>query len=258
MSVESQLKKFHKDEKRRPEAGRLGNLFKISFFFLPLSIIFSCILIVLMVITVPGIFKGVMGAFQGIFPAPQEQLHSSANGFFKDVDQTSPYFEAVNFLKKYGVIEGYEDGTFRPDNKISRAEFVKTVVESRKQYPLGLNYSNCFDDVKTEWFSAYVCFAKDKNWIEGVNGKFNPQEQVSRAEIVKIVVKAFDLKKIEGKNLQKFADVEVDAWVSEYVEIAVANDILTLDPAVDLFEPGFKVLRGEVAEVLYRSIKLFQ
>jgi hypothetical protein len=49
---------------------------------------------------------------------------------FTDVPKDYPYYEAINYAKENNIVNGYDDGTFRPDNKISREEFIKIIIKS--------------------------------------------------------------------------------------------------------------------------------
>ena len=60
------------------------------------------------------------------------------------------YEEAIKFLKDQGIVEGYPDGNFRPDQEINRAEFTKIVGGSVFTEIAG---EDCFPDVHDEWFA---------------------------------------------------------------------------------------------------------
>ena len=53
-------------------------------------------------------------------------------------------------------------------------------------------YNNCFEDVTTEWYAKYVCYAKEEGLVEGYSGNyFKPGDNIMRAEAVKIVSEAY-------------------------------------------------------------------
>ena len=86
---------------------------------------------------------------------------------FSDVSGSNPHKTAIEYLQTHNVLQGYEDGTFRPDFSVNRAELVKIVVAGQGINPDANTHKNCFSDVGTEWFAPYICYAKAQGWIQG-------------------------------------------------------------------------------------------
>ncbi len=158
---------------------------------------------------------------------------------FKDVPGTHPNIDAINYILAQGIVKGYPDGSFKPDNAINRAEFTKIIIEAYFQGQA--TGSDCFPDVGTEWFAKYVCFAKARNIISGnPDGNFIPANDINFAEVSKILANA------NGSVVTAPAIPAI--WYKPYVEkLAEANAIPT---SITSF--GQKVTRGEMAEVIYR------
>lgn len=227
-------------------------------FFVPFSLIISCLLIIGTVVGIPTSLGYVKGAVDFVIGQGQQatELRTSAlEAPFSDVNSDSEYFEGVDYLKRKGVVGGFADGSFKADQKLTRAELIKAIVTAKRRYPLHLNYNNCFKDVKQEWFSPQVCFAKSQGWIGGfADGTFKPEDQLSRAETIKILVTAFGLK--EGRaEFKSFEDVEVKDWYYQTVKIAQTNDLLEQNPLLEFFEPEAKISRGEAFQILYKIVK---
>ncbi|MEK7548081.1 MAG: S-layer homology domain-containing protein, partial [Patescibacteria group bacterium] len=137
---------------------------------------------------------------------------------FPDVGDNEIYKTGIEFLASNGIINGYPDGTYKPLNPINRAEMLKIIAEgSAKLNNLSSGefdaYSsqNCFSDVKAnQWFTKYVCYAKDKGWVEGYeNGKyFRPVQNVTFVESLKITYK--------GMNVSY--NVNATPWYKDLVE----------------------------------------
>lgn len=132
-------------------------------------------------------------------PTPKAQvleLHSAANvQFFRDVNSDHPNFAAISFLKQHDMIEGYADGTFQPEKLVTRAELLKFLFEVQKIYPSPAVYRACFLDVYDEWFAPYVCYAKAKKLLDGTaKVKFSPSETITKADALKILLPAFNMK----------------------------------------------------------------
>lgn len=121
-------------------------------------------------------------------------VHSAAPvQLFTDVESGHPNFEAISYLKQHDMIEGYADGSFKPDGLVTRAELLKFLFEAQKIYPSPAVYRACFKDVRDEWFAAYVCYGKAKGLLEDFTKKsFAPGENINAADGLKIITKAFN------------------------------------------------------------------
>ena len=109
---------------------------------------------------------------------------------FSDVSTSTSYKTAIEALQTKGVIEGYADGTFKPASTINRAEFLKIVLESQDR--TSIDGSNCFPDVRDEWYAKYVCTAKEEGVIEGYpDGLYKPDQNINFVEATKILSLAY-------------------------------------------------------------------
>ena len=162
-------------------------------------------------------------------------------GSFSDVPRTHPNYEAIEYIKAKNIVNGYSDGTFRPDAMVNRAEFTKIIIEA--YYSGQASGSNCFPDVGKEWFAKYVCFAKISNFVTGYpDGSFKPAESINFVEIAKILVN------IKGLLVTPYPNPGFSPWYKPYVEkLAEVNAI----PA-SITSFSQKVTRGEMAEMVYR------
>jgi hypothetical protein len=132
--------------------------------------------------------------WKSFFPAQDEMMMRSAATVrvFDDVPEGSVYADAINLLQRGGIIRGFDDGTFRPDETIKREEFAKLVVSSLLAKPHMLSNSNCFNDVGREWFAPYVCFAKRRQYIGGYeDGSFGTGKTITVSEAISLLNKAF-------------------------------------------------------------------
>ena len=122
---------------------------------------------------------------------------------FLDVPSSDPAFAAITFAQEQGFVNGYEDGTFRPDSTINRAEFVTLLVgtnateEARNECmnnPLNFTF---FSDVGTwsdVWYGGFLCIAKRDQLINGYpDGTFRPSNPISVTEASKIIVTHFGI-----------------------------------------------------------------
>src|SRR5699024_3760103 len=85
----------------------------------------------------------------------------------KDVDAKNPYMAAINYAMSSGIVVGYEDGTFRPDNKITRAEVVTMVNRFLGRVPTGQAGENSFSDISEHWAASQIlasCNPEGTSW----------------------------------------------------------------------------------------------
>lgn len=160
---------------------------------------------------------------------------------FSDVTTTHINKEAIEDLKTDKVVEGYSDGNYKPENRINRAEFIKIIIASLVTNPTG---SNCFTDVKNEWFAKYVCVAKKMGYIQGYSdGTFKPANYINFAEASKIITKANKVAPDEtGTNKE---------WFAGSVNSLAKKKAIPL--TISFFNKD--ITRGEMAEAIWRLIK---
>lgn len=145
-------------------------------------------------------------------------LPSLAVGTFLDIAD-SPYKDSIQFLLNEEIVQGYENGEFRPTHSINRAELLKIVFaaldESSVDYP-----GHCFPDVREEWFAPYVCKAKDLGIVKGYpDGLYRPAQEVNMVEALKIANEAF------GTSVR--AAEAGEQWYVPYMESMHENNILS-------------------------------
>ena len=135
---------------------------------------------------------------------------------FSDVPADAWYAEAVNTLASLGMINGYPDGTFRPDAPITRAEFCVIALAFAYEPE---DFDCDFRDVSTsDWFYDYVAQATSYGWISGADRSFRPNECITRAEVSVIVnnmlgrVADEDYIDRHEDELNTFPDVKPSHW----------------------------------------------
>lgn len=107
---------------------------------------------------------------------------------FKDIHTSDWYLPYVHSAKSAGIIQGYSDGNFRPHNSVSRAEALKILLNTAK-LKTKTTFDANFPDVSTNsWYAQYINYAAEHNIAHGYeDGKFYPENNLSRAETAKIV-----------------------------------------------------------------------
>ncbi|MBU1992562.1 septal ring lytic transglycosylase RlpA family protein [Patescibacteria group bacterium] len=109
---------------------------------------------------------------------------------FPDVPEESWFSEYVKKAQEMGIVSGYEDGYFRPENTVNLAETLKITFETFGTYPETVE-ENPFNDVPMDsWFAPYVQAAKEKTalWIN-LDGNIHPENHLTRGDIADLIYK---------------------------------------------------------------------
>ena len=150
------------------------------------------------------------------------------------------------------VIDGFEDGTYRPEDKLTRAQFAKLLVEAL-ELDMAVDKGN-FEDVGAgHWAKDYIETARQQGIIQGYgDGTFKPEQFINRSEMATTITNALKLdKNISSTVLGQFRDsLEIPSWAVEYVVPVVAEGLLVGSDGI--LNPLGNVTRAEAATVIYR------
>ena len=159
---------------------------------------------------------------------------------FNDISDDDWYYEAVAYLEDKDILEGYEDGSFRPNDMITRAELVKMAIIFMRANQE--NTSHSFNDVaSSHWALSYIATAASKGWIEGYgDGSFRPDDMITRAECVSIVNNLLN-RKVEpediASNAAPFKDVPKSHWAyTDIMEGSISHDFTRKSNDFELWE----------------------
>ena len=150
---------------------------------------------------------------------------------FTDVDSARWSNTAVSTMANYGTIVGYEDGSFRPEKAITRAEFVAMTA---RFYDLEEAEAS-FTDISGHWAEEYIQSAVAKGWINGYeDGTFKPDKNITRAEAMTIVNHLLN-RKVDAEGLHADAvqwdDNTEDKWY--YYEVLEATNTHNCEDRVE-------------------------
>jgi hypothetical protein len=159
---------------------------------------------------------------------------------FTDVRGTHPHAEAIAYVQSQGIVNGYSDGTFRPNETINRVELLKILVESQyrqtAECKTTFNYS---DTLKEAWYQRYVQVASCLNLVSGYpDGSFQPAKAINISEASKMISNAF----------QYHNNPETAVWYEQYVNNLAARSALP----TTIKSISSELTRGQVAEIIYR------
>jgi hypothetical protein len=173
---------------------------------------------------------------------------------FRDVGADDPDAAAVLGMTGAGWVTGYPDGTFRPDQPITRAQLLRVVVRAFG-FPLVADAGRAahFPDVPPEHpYYAYVEAAYQHGLIRGYkDGSFRPDALVSRGQLAKILVQAAQLP-LAQPAVPTFADVPVTSPFYTDVETVVAQGIAGGYPD-GTYQPERAVTRGQMSKMVVQT-----
>lgn len=185
---------------------------------------------------------------------------------FQDINEGHKYFLAINYLRENGIIQGYEDNTFKPDEKINRAEALKMLtlasgIFTQEQFSPSENLDEetsvkeaPFSDTPVyAWYTKYLAAAKEKGIINGYSdGSFKPDKTINLAETLKIYFESIgnlDYSKTT-ENLVK--DTPLESWFSQYAGYATSLGLINIY-SDNTVKPDQEMTRGYMAEIIYRT-----
>ncbi|BCD03787.1 TPA: S-layer homology domain-containing protein [Bacillus cereus] len=180
---------------------------------------------------------------------------AAAGKSFPDVQPGSWSAEYIDYLVAKKAIEGKPDGTFAPTEAIDRASAAKIMAIT-----LGLEVKDgakpSFKDAQDSWAAKYIAAVEKAGVIQGDGtGNFNPSNQINRASMASMIVKAYKLdSKVSGELETKFPDLN-DHWGEKDANILVALDIT--NGTGNGWEPDKSVTRAEAAKFIAKTDKEF-
>lgn len=169
---------------------------------------------------------------------------------FSDVPSEFWAYKDINQLRDRQIILGYEDNTFKPHSSIRR-DHVMVLLSKAIELPAILEADDFVDVQVTYRYYLEIKKAQLAGLVTGDLGKFNPQQNLTRAQMAKVLVLAFGLKK---KGEHSFVDVSVNHWANDYISILYSNGITIGDNGK--YSPESPVTRAHFAAFLVRSFEV--
>ena len=149
---------------------------------------------------------------------------------YTDVPADAWYNNAVSTLSNAGIIDGYEDGTFKPDGNITRAEFATIAV---RFFEATYDGEDLFSDIAGHWAQDYINEAANAGIVDGYpDGTFRPQQYITRAEAMTMVNRTIDRHPDADHLLDDmivWPDNPETAWYYEQVQEATNSHEYTMN-----------------------------
>lgn len=180
---------------------------------------------------------------------------------FSDVHIDHPAFEAVEFLKANGIIDGYPDGTFKPERIVNRAEATKIIVAPKASKEALAQFTQTdFTDIPADaWYLPYVMAGRLAfAFIDGPpeRPQFEGARAVNKVEFLKMLLIANGIDKNSYSEIKlPLADdvTNPDEWFYPYMRYAMTASMIMIGEDGRL-HPGKELTRGDVALLMYRFL----
>ena len=198
--------------------------------------------------------KGGFGAGSAVTVKPSTDV-AAPTAVFKDIN-THWAKNHVEAMHKKGIINGFTDGTFKPDLNVTRAEFAKMIAQI---LALDITGDSDFNDVADDsWYNGYVAAVAKAGIVMGADGKFMPDKNITRQDAAVMLSRVLEYK---GKtyNSESFGFSD-ETKIAEYAKGAV-NGMAHLGLITGYngeFAPADNTTRGQAATLLARACDYIQ
>lgn len=196
------------------------------------------------------------GAFAG--PKVEVKVNDKGNVTltmeFKDMKEAQWALKHITKMTAEGAIKGYQDGTFKPNKTVTRAEaVVMTMNKVEKEGLLTVNDKVYFKDDTSipGWAKDQVHLAVYNGFIDvPANGNFESNKPATREWVAKLIASAYDLEVTNELDVNKFTDAaKIAPEYVEYVQAALDNKVVAGFPD-NKFQPNKPVTRAQMAVML--------
>ena len=183
-----------------------------------------------------------------VTPKPSDEYKSELKSHWAESEITQ--------LVDEEIVQGFGDGTLGLDRNITRAQFITMLVRA-----LGTeikSYNDSFEDVSEgSWYADYIETAVQNGWIQGDGKNSYPDRNITREEITKIIVAAFEQRngEINIENSNSFTDGNsISSWAEESVNKAVSTGLIN-GMGNGEFQPKESAKREQAMVLIYRVLE---
>ena len=158
-------------------------------------------------------------------------------------------------LYNNGAVGGYPDGTFKPDDKMTRAQYAALLTKALNP-PVKRDAATFKDVAEDFWGYVAVQSAYKSGFISGFpDNTFKPTENVQRAQVIVSLVNGLELSGGDVESLTKFSDrTSIPEYAKDGVVTALAKELIVSYPSPDKLEPTRDATRAEVAVMIYQAL----
>ena len=179
---------------------------------------------------------------------------------FPDIQKhwARPFIEA---LAGRGILNGYPDGRFRPDNSVTRAEFAAIVTTAFSQIPIKREYVPFVDVPANHWALSAIKKSYETVFITGFpNGLFRPSNRITRANALLSIISGLGFTNtVDTDLLSKLPQIYRDYdTIPDYAKVAMAIStkarLVASYPDIKLLNPTLAAIRADIAAFVYQAL----
>ncbi len=179
---------------------------------------------------------------------------------FTDVPASLWAYGDIESLSGLGYISGYPDGSFKPGNTITRAEFVSILSKALKLATYNPAAPDFSDVAQGDWFYGSVEDAVHAGIVKGYGSAFKPDDPITREEMAVILVKALNEQGQAGSSMNSATaftdDVSISAWARGFVAVAVQDGLIKGYPGDNSFRPKSVATRAEACAMIMNFLNI--
>lgn len=184
--------------------------------------------------------------------APSSDAYAKTSPTFTDVKSTYWAAPVIYELVEKGFMEGYTDGTFKPNSTTTRAE-AASIIARTMGIPLATDFVPEFTDVPANHrYYKEICKLAELGIIQNAS-EFHPEAPLKRAHISKMIALAYEVE-VDQKNKTSFKDLPKNYWAKDYIE-SLADVEIVKGKTAKTFEPNEFVTRAHVAALTMRGME---
>ena len=200
-------------------------------------------------------------------PTPAPVLTPALRTSFRDVPAHYWAYEYISGLARFSVISGFPDGTFKPDEPVTRAQFAAILNQafmSAQPFQVPNERLNAtqpstptFADMPNgHWAAGYITKARTAGFLSGYPGnQFKPNQPISRVQALISIANGLGY---QGESMAELSAYRDAAAIPEYarpgITAAKAANIVVNYPALDLLLPNRSATRAEIAAFVYQAL----
>lgn len=184
---------------------------------------------------------------------------------FSDLSSAHWAYEAIMDMVNRGIMSGYPDGTFKPNNPVQRAETAVILANVFNLEPVDSKKSSFVDVSKSHWAYSHIEAINNTKLMSEtiINNQFTPNKNLTRISFVPIQVRALGMKYFaeniseqeKSETMQQFSDqYQVPYWARGFLTIAVKAGSMSGYPN-KTFRPRNDVTRAEIASLIYEMLR---
>ena len=177
---------------------------------------------------------------------------TGSDGTFSDVTSAHWAFKYIEAIADAGLTSGYPDGTYRPENRVTRAEMAVFLLNALGISPGPLPVDPSFSDIELHWAETFIEELADQGITGGYpDGTYRPENRVTRAEMAVFLLNALGISPGPLPVDSSFSDIE-GHWAEIFIE-ELADQGITGGYPDGTYRPENRVTRAEMAVFLVNT-----